>query len=172
LIIGLISDTHDNLKAIEKAVKVFNYKGVGIVLHAGDFISPFTARAFKDLKGQLIGVYGNNDGEKEGLKEAYSKIGAEIKGNFTELVLDGKRIALYHATIQSFLNALVRSRSYDVVIHGHTHNRNIEKIGNTVVVNPGEACGYLTGKGSIAILDLKTRKVEIETIIKYAQYRV
>ena len=39
--IGVISDTHDNLLMIKKAVEVFNRHGVGMVVHAGDFIAPF-----------------------------------------------------------------------------------------------------------------------------------
>jgi putative phosphoesterase len=36
--IGIISDTHDNLPAIKRAVDLFNEKNVDLVLHAGDFV--------------------------------------------------------------------------------------------------------------------------------------
>ncbi|MEM2172632.1 MAG: metallophosphoesterase family protein, partial [Thermoproteota archaeon] len=38
MLIGLISDTHDNLIMIEKSVAFFNEKKVEVVLHAGDVI--------------------------------------------------------------------------------------------------------------------------------------
>jgi len=48
--IGLISDTHDNLTLVEKAVKQLNQENVELVLHAGDYTSPFTIAKFKPLK--------------------------------------------------------------------------------------------------------------------------
>jgi putative phosphoesterase len=68
--IGIMSDSHDNLDAIRKAVKLFNSKDLDIVIHAGDLISPFTATEFQKLDPELVAVYGNNDGEREGLKSA------------------------------------------------------------------------------------------------------
>jgi len=45
--IGVISDTHDNLPLIEKAVKIFNEKGVKLVLHAGDYVALFVVKVFR-----------------------------------------------------------------------------------------------------------------------------
>ena len=73
--IGIISDTHDNLPQIRKAVKVFNREKVDLVFHAGDFVSPFTALEFKNLNSPLYGVFGNNDGDKLYLKEIFKGIG-------------------------------------------------------------------------------------------------
>ncbi len=43
-IVGVLSDSHDNMPAIERAVDFFNENNVDMVMHAGDIISPFTAR--------------------------------------------------------------------------------------------------------------------------------
>ncbi|MCJ7636473.1 MAG: metallophosphoesterase [Nitrososphaeraceae archaeon] len=160
MLIGLISDTHDNIRAIEEAVNIFNGKNVELILHAGDYNSPFTARIFRNLKVKLIGVYGNIDGEREGLKNGFSEIGAEINGIHASLNFNDRKLALYHGNEQFFLEALIKSGQYDVVIHGHTHNRRYERIGSTTVLNPGEACGYLTGEKSIAILNLENLTVD------------
>jgi putative phosphoesterase len=85
MIIGLISDTHDNMYAIDKAVKRFNEERVKLVLHAGDYIAQFTAKHFKPLEAQLVGVYGNNCAERDALKRVYGEIGAEIRGFFAEV---------------------------------------------------------------------------------------
>jgi len=69
MLIGLISDTHDNLPMIEKAVKKLNEENVALVLHAGDYISPFVIPKFKTLNAPLIGVFGNNDGDHEFLRK-------------------------------------------------------------------------------------------------------
>ena len=49
--IGVLSDTHDNLVNIRKAVEIFSKNGVEAVIHAGDFCSPFTLPEFKPLTG-------------------------------------------------------------------------------------------------------------------------
>ncbi len=70
MLIGIMSDTHDNLPAIRKAVEFFNERNVDLVIHAGDYVAPFVARELKKLKAPLKGVFGNNDGERKGLYEA------------------------------------------------------------------------------------------------------
>ena len=67
-LIGIISDTHDNLPLITRAVRKFNRYQVDLVLHAGDYVSPFTIPCFKTLEARFIGVYGNNCAERELLK--------------------------------------------------------------------------------------------------------
>ena len=161
VVLGLISDTHDNVEAIRRAVEVFNDRGVEAVLHAGDYNAPFTAEAFKGLKAKLLGVYGNVDGERIGLKERYSKVlDAEILGDFGDLEFGGYRVALIHGVVQPVVEALALSGKYRVVVRGHLHKAETTKIGEALVINPGEACGYLTGKKTIAILDLEKLEVE------------
>ena len=36
--IGIIADTHDNIKNIEKSVKVFNNRAVNFAIHAADYV--------------------------------------------------------------------------------------------------------------------------------------
>ncbi|MCM8780547.1 MAG: metallophosphoesterase family protein, partial [Candidatus Omnitrophica bacterium] len=67
--IGIISDTHDNLPKIDSAVEYFNRQRVGFVLHAGDFVAPFAVAKLKKLDCDWAGVFGNNDGEREGLSK-------------------------------------------------------------------------------------------------------
>jgi hypothetical protein len=54
--VGLISDTHDNLPQIEKAVAFFNDKGVDFVIHAGDFVAPFSVAVLLKLNCDWVGV--------------------------------------------------------------------------------------------------------------------
>ncbi|MFQ6091055.1 MAG: YfcE family phosphodiesterase, partial [Candidatus Bipolaricaulia bacterium] len=104
--LGIISDTHDNMPKIARAVELFNREKVDLVLHAGDFISPITANEFKRLKAKLIGVFGNNDGDKLYLLKRYKGIG-ELYEDYHELELDGRRIVLMHQP--KFLDALIAS---------------------------------------------------------------
>jgi len=162
MLVGLIADTHDRLPMVEKAVKRLNEENVGLVLHAGDYVAPFVIPKFKDLKARLIGVFGNNDGDHELLKQRFSEQkGLEIRGNFAKIKADGIKIALLHGDDEALLEALVESESFDVVVHGHMHKAEVCWKGETLVVNPGEVCGYLTRKSTIALLDTVKREVKI-----------
>ncbi|ASJ09891.1 phosphodiesterase [Thermococcus sp. P6] len=156
MLIGIMSDTHDNLPAIRKAVNLFNGSNVELVLHAGDFVAPFVAKELRKLEAPLKGVFGNNDGERKGLYEALG-----IYDEILEVEADGMKIVVTHGTDERIVRALTRSNLYDVVVVGHTHRYEIREEGRTVLVNPGEVCGYVTGVRSVAFLDTRKREVRI-----------
>ena len=164
--IGVISDTHDNLEMIERAVDLFNSEGVELVIHAGDFVSPFTEKPFRALNAKFVGIFGNNDGDKLLLREKYRGIG-ELSEEPLVLEMNARKIVVTHKP--KIVEALVASRIYDVVIFGHTHKAEVrkekeEKGKEVLVLNPGECCGYLTGRKTVAILDLETLSARIEEI--------
>jgi putative phosphoesterase len=159
MLIGIMSDTHDNLPAIRKAVEFFNERNVNLVIHAGDYVAPFVARELEKLNAPLKGVFGNNDGERNGLRKALG-----IEDELIEVEADGMKIAVTHGTNEVLVKALAYSKLYDVLIVGHTHRYEIREVGRTILVNPGEVCGYLTGVKSVALLDTRKRVVEIFNI--------
>lgn len=156
--IGVISDTHDNLDAIKRAVAYFT-KEVELIIHAGDVVAPFSAKIFKEAKNiPVYGVLGNNDGELLTI-EVFNKLGGNVKRQFNVFNApppDNRRIAVMHGEMAEVIEALIRSKMYEIVISGHTHEPKIEKIEGVLHVNPGENCGYLTGKSTIAIIDTVT----------------
>lgn len=157
MLIGIMADSHDNMVAIKKAVSFFNKKNVGIVLHAGDFVSPFTALEFGKLKMKLAGVFGNNDGDKPFLLERFKNIGA-LRQDFFEMKLAGKKIVLMHQP--KFIDQLLKDEKYDVIVYGHSHKVDIRKDA-ALVINPGETGGWLTGRRTVAILDTKNLGTKI-----------
>jgi putative phosphoesterase len=162
MLIGIISDTHDKLPAVENAINLLNDEKVGLVLHAGDYVAPFVIPKFKALKAKLIGVFGNNDGDHELLKKRFSETeNCEIRGRFAEINADGFKIALLHGDETELLNALINCECFDAVVHGHAHLTGVQRKGKTMIINPGEACGYLTGKSTIALLDTNKREAKI-----------
>jgi len=161
VIVGIIADTHDRLPLLDKAVKRLNEERVELVLHAGDYIAPFVVPHFKPLKTDLVGVFGNNDGDQELLKKRFSELGAEIRGRFAEVTVEGLRIAMLHGDEEELLQSLIHVESHDVIVHGHTHEAKTYRKGETLVINPGETCGYLTGKPTIATLNTQTLDVKI-----------
>ena len=160
--IGVISDTHDHIENAKRSVKIFNAQNIEYCFHAGDIISPFLAPlVFKELKCKLYAVFGNNDGERLFLKVKFEEIDAEIGGNQFITEIDGKKIVLFHTLEPRLLDAVIRSNEFDVIISGHTHKASIKKENNTLAINPGETCGYLTGKATIGIIDLEKMEAEI-----------
>ncbi len=163
--LGLMSDTHDNLPLIDKAIIKMNEAKVALVLHAGDYVAPFVIPRFKELKSRLIGVFGNNDGDHELLKKRFSENpNLEIHDSFAEIAAEGARIALLHGSDRELLNSLVAGETYDFIVYGHTHSMEIYRKGKTLVVNPGEVCGYLTGRTTVAVLDTVKREATITGI--------
>ena len=139
--IGIISDTHDDMVNLKNAIKIFNERKVSYVIHAGDYIFPGVVKEFKHLNGKLIGVFGNNDGEKLGLMKNFQEIGGELHGEFGHVELEGLRIGIYHGTNNRLTETIIGSQIYDLVVCGHTHMKRVDKIGNTLVLNPGCAHG-------------------------------
>ncbi len=158
--IGIISDTHDHHRCVLDAIDKLNDKSVDIVLHAGDIVSPFTARAFADLDcRKIIAVFGNNDGEKLALKKAFDSIGGEIHEYCYKGELGGKKIYMTHVPID--IEQIVACQEFDIVIYGHTHRQDIRKVGKSLVINPGEGTDWVTGTSNLVILDTDTMAYEV-----------
>lgn len=148
MILGIIADSHDNLPKLKKAIALFNQKNVNIVLHAGDYIAPFSVNMMENnLRCEYRGVFGNNDGEKKGLID---KSKGKINNEALELEKFNKKIFLIH----DISKADIDLTKFDIVIYGHSHDVNFEKRNNTWLINPGECGGWLSGKSTVATLDL------------------
>ncbi|MFA7398119.1 MAG: metallophosphoesterase [Crenarchaeota archaeon] len=162
LLVGAISDSHDNITLIKKAVQLLNEYKVSLVLHAGDFVSPFTIEYFKKLDCNFVGVFGNNDGDHQLLTKKFQETtNCIIRNRFTQITIDDFKIALLHGDETELLDVIVETGYFNAVIHGHSHNRGTQQKGKTLVINPGEVCGYLTGKPSFALLDTKKYETKI-----------
>jgi putative phosphoesterase len=168
MLIGVISDTHDHQNNILKAVSTMNQRKVKALIHCGDFCSPFTKNWFdkldEEIKANFYGVFGNNDGDHVFLRQNLGKI-CKLVENGHELIteFEGRKIFASHMPKLETIDALANSRKFDIVLSGHTHAiMNKKNDSGVLILNPGEACGYLTGKGSFAIID--TEKLEAEIV--------
>lgn len=160
MLVGLVSDTHDYKAAILAASALLKERGVGLILHAGDIVSPFTAEWFASSGARFFGVFGNNDGERSFLQKQFSAMG-EIRGEIAETDVAGRKVVLYHGTNALVLDSLAQCQLYDAVVTGHTHISMVERRGRTLVVNPGEGSGYLYGRCTLGIMDTDTMEAEI-----------
>ena len=156
-IVGIISDTHDNRSSIIKAVDEFNKAGCSLIVHAGDYIAPFTIREFEKLEGKFLGVFGNNDGEKKGLSEEFSRIGSLHESPYEFTHFD-KRFVVMHEP--DYLDDYMSDSDMDVIIYGHLHEIDIRD-GKPFVINPGECCSWLTGRSTVVLLDVSKMDVKL-----------
>lgn len=157
MLIGLISDTHDHIPHLQKAIRIFKEQNTDLILHAGDYCSPFMIPHFEGLN--LKGIFGNNDGDKYLLISKFREIGADIEGDFMKVEAGGLTIAVYHGTYEEITESLIEAGRYDVVVTGHTHKMVHKEVGETLAINPGTANGF-DGIASIAFLNTESRDVE------------
>jgi putative phosphoesterase len=160
--IGLLADTHDHVIRIRQAIAFLNRAGVGLVIHAGDWCSPFAVREFASLDAPLHGITGNNDGDLIALAKAMARIGAWIETQWWETDVGDRRILVMHEP--RGVDDVAAGGTYDLIVYGHTHERSERRIGETLVVNPGETCGWLGGIGSLAIYDSDDHSVEFQEL--------
>ena len=155
--IGLISDTHENVRTIIKAVNLLKSLGPDLVIHSGDIISPPVLERFVGLPMRF--VFGNNDGERAGLKKKCLELGFGEIDDELDFNVDGKSIHVYHGTSSKRLDQIIQTQQYDYVIHGHTHIPRNDVLGKTRVLNPGAL--FAAERHTIAVLTLPEGTFEI-----------
>ena len=157
--IGIVSDTHNNLKNIDKIISLFNKEKVSFVIHTGDIANANSLNKFSQLNCKLIGVYGNNDRNEKGLKEVANINNFLFQEPPQTIILCNKNIAIFHEPedIDDFLS---ENQKIDIVIHGHTHRYRNEIKKGVLFFNPGESAGMFPGKNAIGILDLKSMETK------------
>lgn len=159
-LIGIVSDTHEDVRMIVKAVALFKSRSPALVIHCGDIISPPVLERFAGLPLKL--VFGNNDGERSGLKKKCAELGfTEIQDTLTFEFAE-KSFFVNHGTSAKVIDDAVATQRYDYVLHGHTHEPRDEVVGRTRIVNPGALFSAETL--TVAFLEPKTGAVEFVTI--------
>lgn len=155
--IGVISDTHDRLPTFSRAVAMFRRLKVGGILHAGDYVAPFAAKLIgpeANLPMPVHCIYGNNDGERAGLKSVLPNV---VDGPL-RVTLGGRTIVMHH--FDQWLKP-GDTNGADVVITGHTHSIVNEQRDGKLWLNPGECCGWLSDRCTVAVLDLADLSAEV-----------
>ena len=127
--IGIMSDSHDDIENVQEAIKIFNKNKMDYVIHAGDYIFPGIIKEFTKLNAKLIGVLGNNDGEKNGILKSFIDVNGELKGEIGEIEIDEIKFGIYHGTDREIKESITRSRKFDILICGHTHKREPQQSG-------------------------------------------
>ena len=156
--IGIVSDTHNNLKNVAKIVELFNTARVERVIHTGDITQAKTIRAFAALEAPLWGVFGNNDQERDALDAAILECGFRFADPPLELFWHERRIIVVHdpRDLDGALN-----EAHHIALHGHTHRHRLERVGSQLIFNPGECAGHMEGHNAVGVVDLGSLHAEL-----------
>ncbi len=161
--IGLLSDTHDRVPAVAELLRRFAEQGAQLIMHAGDFCAPFAMRPLRDTPVPLLGVFGRNDGDRDGLAATAAALpaGGELYDSPHSFEVGGHTVLIVHDLAEANQRSL---ESHQVIVHGCAHRAEMKERGGALLVNPGEGCGWLHGTPTGAILDLTARRVEFVTL--------
>ncbi|TYL39467.1 YfcE family phosphodiesterase [Natronococcus pandeyae] len=165
--IGIISDTHDNVPAVERATDLFEEEGVEVAVHCGDFVAPPVLPYFDGF--ELHGVLGNNDGEISGLEAGFDALGGEstLHGRFATLEFDGLSFAVLHGESKAEVEALAAAEEYDFVCYGHHHQREHTEEGRTTLLNPGAHFPTVPDEHrTVAIVDTLSESVRFRSVLE------
>jgi putative phosphoesterase len=155
MLIGIISDSHDHLTRLEAALVRAVREGIEGLIHPGDVVAPFAARLVAEhWAGPRVSVFGNNDGERRGL----AAVLPEIQDGPVLVEWGGRRFSVDHYPPDDDHRPIA---DCDAVIFGHTHLVAVERRADSLYLNPGESCGWVTGRATFALLDTVTMDVEI-----------
>ena len=158
MLVGVVSDTHNNIKNIKKIICLFNEEQVDLVIHTGDISKAETLRNFSELDAPLVGVFGNNDRVEEGLKEVCEEYNFKFQEPPLSLTKKKKKIAVFHEPdlIKDYIK---EHKDIDLILYGHTHRYKEEKIDKTVYFNPGESAGSMEGKNALGVVNLNNLEI-------------
>ena len=165
--IGVVSDTHNNLRNVTRIVELLNEARVDRVVHTGDITQPKTLEVLARLDAPLHGVYGNNDvGEREGLERAASHYGISLVDPPLHLHWAERRLSVVHdpRDLEPMLAPQPASpgggtgrenEPQRLLLHGHDHLFRFEQRAATTIFNPGECAGHMKGRNAIGVVDLR-----------------
>jgi putative phosphoesterase len=157
--IAVMSDSHDNIWNLRKALGIIQSKNCEKIIHCGDFVAPFMFKELETADIPIHCVFGNNDGDKHLL----TRFAIESKGLITlnsmigELDLEGFKIGFTHEW--PVAQGLATTEKYHMVCFGHSHQYALKYIGKTILLNPGDIMGKDNDPG-FCIFDIPTRDIQ------------
>jgi putative phosphoesterase len=156
MLLGILSDTHDRSEMMQRAVTTLQERGAEFFVHCGDVCAPELLDALAGLGCAF--VWGNCDWDRARLQRYGDGIGVPCYGDFADLELVGKRIAILHGDDKARMDRLLAAQEHDYLFHGHTHVRRDERVGKTRVINPGAL--HRAAEKTVALLDLAADRLE------------
>lgn len=158
MLIGLISDTHIPDRMKELPEKVFEaFKDVEMILHAGDVTSQEVIEKLEEI-APVTAIQGNTDRivgldlPKTAVVEAEElKIG----------VIHGE---VYPRADTQQLHYLAKQLDVDILVSGHSHQPQVEKVEDVLLINPGSPTVPRLADRTVMILEINKKEVDVELV--------
>ncbi len=157
MLLGVVSDTHGNLPNTARAVRMLDSLNVAEVIHCGDIGSSEIVAMFAAWPTHF--VFGNVDYDREGLKNEIERAGQTCCGVLGTIGREDREIAFLHGDDSRRLSETIGGGRFALVCHGHTHISRVERVGETVVLNPGAV--FRARPHSIAVVELPALQATI-----------
>lgn len=146
---AILSDSHDNIHNLSRAIEIIKKEGITQAIHLGDFCTQSTFKfLIQETQGiNLNCISGNMD------------VGIDLPLSL-ELETERGKIFIVHRPEPA--ERAAESGNYVAVFHGHTHLKRNEVLPNgTLLANPGELAGSHTGQPSFAVWNSETNEFKI-----------
>ena len=143
--IGVISDTHGNIDAFNKALEVF--EGADLIVHAGDVLYhppklpcgqnydiPAFAEALNSSSIPILIAQGNCDAA------VYEELlDVPVQSPYAFASCEGRRLLVNHGHLLTRDQMIELARRYKAhyFISGHTHIPVLDDLGDMILMNPG-----------------------------------
>jgi uncharacterized protein len=157
--IGILSDTHDQVKRTARAVALLRDEGAEVLIHCGDLTGADVVEECALLPSYF--VFGNCDFDESRLTRAMSAIGGVCLGRGGLIELAGKRIAVTHGDSGAEMDRL-GALNPDYLFYGHFHLATDERDGATRLINPGAL--HRASLHTVALLDVQSDSLRLLTI--------
>ncbi len=152
--IGILSDTHSKVKKAKRALDLLIDNGAEFIVHAGDIVEYEVLELLKNCGKKYVAVYGNNDAHLAQYHNDYNLVQEPYYFKIAKT-----KFKLMHLPFYMTPDA-------DVVISGHTHDFHSEFIGNTLFLNPGEACARNKPLSECAILEISKSEFKVSYFVR------
>ncbi len=170
MIIGLISDSHGNIRKLASALEMLAKKQVQAIVHCGDICCLESVKLLgsQDIPTWLVA--GNMDHPLVELQKLAEASNVVFSYKTVEMPLDeGEYLVATHGNDEKLLHDLIGGRQFPYVCHGHTHRIGNQQLGKTRVICPGALKGPRHPRfATAAVLDTAQEKVEFYDISKPA----
>lgn len=143
----VISDSHNNTAACERAIASVGNDKIDMIIHLGDIARDVDYLEMLYYPTKVVSVVGNNDFMYRGDHERV----IEFDGHRI-FICHGHTLGVHHGTDR--MEAVARQKGCEAAFYGHTHRSVLEKKEDGfLILNPGSVALPRGCKPSFAILE-------------------
>ncbi|PJC01234.1 MAG: hypothetical protein CO073_03990 [Candidatus Komeilibacteria bacterium CG_4_9_14_0_8_um_filter_36_9] len=158
--VAIISDIHDNITNLNKALVYFQGNGITKLICCGDMGSEETlAYLSKEFIGEIWAVLGNMDWDQveyKDIKDKYKNV--KLFANGGKFTIENNTILIVHEPKRYF--PYLDDPEITHIFYGHTHKPWTENKKNKIILCPGNVTNQIYPP-SFAIWETETNKFDL-----------